>query len=527
MGLRYIKLDLKFRALAMLFAFGLLLAAVGTAGAQTQVSSGRGLDANSMVGSRGVNPGASPGINPALNNQIISGNVTTGKYFRGVGAVGDPRVFQGSLGTNALAGFQRDSYGLSSGGSTYGVAQPFYLPSNTILGVRGIASGAARAGSNIPGSTTLAPPVGEGSQSSRRPTVELPWQQTPELVDTRVDLRTHEQMVAEAGMRSEVVTGSNLFGLRQVGTDLGDVPIMRKPVDSAGVSGPPGLLEKGGVAAEVRSFRALPEWARPGDSQQVEPEQVGGIELYGPTVPEGEGDEQPSGVRQNGQGSGQLAGGIESLPSLADIYERMVAESVATEGSEGQAVTGGEGQEQETDAVLSKMLFYNSFVGSRRNSFNENMAQGETLLKQSYYYQAARAYERAISVNPENPLGYMGRAYSLIGAGDLVSAADSLAMGLEIFPEQAGRKIALPEFYRSQEELDRIIEKLQRLIEAKESGDTRLRLLLGYIYIYGGEEPLGKATLEETAKLAREDPSVSPEMAQIIAKFAKAVAERE
>ena len=184
------------------------------------------------------------------------------------------------------------------------------------------------------------------------------------------------------------------------------------------------------------------------------------------------------------------------------------------------------GQDQPADRIVAKLLLYNSFVGSRKGIFNDYMAQGESLLKQGGYYKAARAYQRAMAIEPDNPLTYLGRAHSLLGAEDLVSAADNLALALEIFSEVGGRKINLPEFYYNQEEFDRIIQKLQEHVKVRQTG-AKVRLLLGYMYIYSGEVPLGTAALQEAVELAGEDPNVSDEWAKIIAAFAREVPKQE
>ena len=71
-------------------------------------------------------------------------------------------------------------------------------------------------------------------------------------------------------------------------------------------------------------------------------------------------------------------------------------------------------------------------MSKREGNFDEYMARGESLLRKGSYYQAARAYVKAIGVRKLNPLGYLGQAYSLAGAGELVSASESLGVGLLI-----------------------------------------------------------------------------------------------
>ena len=222
------------------------------------------------------------------------------------------------------------------------------------------------------------------------------------------------------------------------------------------------------------------------------------------------------------------------MPSIVDIYKQMLADSAAEEqlrpgsADAGTEVispfvpSGEEDQEEAARKLGAKLRSYNTFVGSQRTGFNGYMALGELRLKQTNYYQAASAYRRAIELRPENPLAYLGRAYSLVGAGDLISAANNLGKALAIFPEQAQRKIDLPKFFHSQIELDRITSKLVNLIEANK-GNVRVRLLLGYIYHYSGQNNLAVPVLTEAAELAKTDPKIPVGLAQAIAKFTKAV----
>ena len=125
----------------------------------------------------------------------------------------------------------------------------------------------------------------------------------------------------------------------------------------------------------------------------------------------------------------------------------------------------------------------------------------------------------------ENPLGHLGRAYSLAGAGELVSAAQSLGRALGLFPEQAQTKIDLKKFFRSQKEIDKITGKLGAMAEVKKK-NVRIRLLLGYIHHYSGNTALAGPILREAAELAKTDPSISVKLAETIDKFAKDVSKQ-
>ena len=502
---------------------------------QVRANSGRGLDASRQLGSGGRNSSFRVfrgGFNPSYGNQLISGNVAGGRSFRGLGGTQDTRQFQASLGSSTLSAFARDSYGLGSNPGTQGAAQPFYLPSSTVLGVRGVTGGLARPGSNIPRTADLIPPPPSGPAQGQRTTGVPSRFAGPAPVDLRVNLGPNRRELAPLTAQPVVETASNLFGIRRMTPGLGSV---QTPFVAPGEILPERTIEPlPGQAGAKPSFQALPEWAKPTapGSTELERETVPGVLPQPlPLTPEQES------LNQNLQKAGELieqSSGRLGLPTIVDVYKQMLAESAAerqlppgtgqdgTEAISPLVPSPEEDQEEAARRLGAKLRSYNTFVGSQRSSFNGYMTLGESLLKQANYYQAASAYRRAIELRPENPLAYLGRAYSLTGAGDLISAADSLGKALAIFPEQAQSRIDLPEFFHSQIELDRITGKLVNLIEAK-TENVRVRLLLGYIYHYSGQDNLASAVLTEAADLAKTDPKVPAGLAQAIAKFAQAV----
>ncbi len=505
---------------------------VGGAGAtlgQIQVRGGG--SARQTVGiPRSPDPGGVPGL---LSNRIVSGNVGAGKSFRGSGAIGNFRTFQGSLPTSSLSGFLRDSYGLSNNASNMGIPKSFFLPSSTVLGIRGITSGRARPGSNMPANVSLTPKtpgglVSEGRGRSLR-------DGGSGTVDRRLDLRATGRGLPTVAMDPTIERANNLLGIQRMTPELGLERPYEEVVKEIAAKR---RAEEGTERRSVEpSFQALPAWAQPvieaGEGEEeieaVLPELIGQPRDMTQSIEENLAKSKE--VLEESQGKLGVAG-------IVDIYERMKAEAAARE--QGEEVTTEEepdamrlpelylGEDEEKlqqQGLLEGMQVYNTFVSRRWTSFNEYMARGEALLKTGYYYQALRAYDGAIGLQAMNPLGHLGRAYSLAGAGELISASQSLGRALAIFPEQAWTKIELKSFFANQEEIDRITGKLSRLAEFQK-GDARVRLLLGYIYHYSGRRDLAGPILQEAAELAKTDKSVPADLAEIIGKFSKAVSKR-
>ena len=513
----------------------LIVCVCGICLGQLAVGGGRGLDANRRVGSGGLNTGVNRGFNSAYGNQIISGNVGAGMSFQGVGGIRDPRAFQAGLGSSSLSNFQRDSYGLNNNaaGAGAGAAQPFYLPSSTVLGIQDIAGGRAKTGSNMPSSANLIPktPVGqylgEGRKSSKFG--------VSGTVDGRLDMRARVRSLPLIAGGPTVERASNLLGVGRRSPELG----LERPYDEVvkEIVAKRQMEEESARRSTKRSFQALPAWAQPvmesGGGQ--EGREGGSPGLVG--QPSGMSEQMAKNLAESREVLEQSQGKL-GVPNLVDIYEQMMAERAADEQREvvAQEVTpktiglpdlyvGNEEDKIRDQKLLESIQVYSTFVSRRRTSFNDYMARGEAMLKTRSYYQASQAYEGAISLERMNPLGYLGRAYSLAGAGELVSASESLGQALAIFPEQAGTKIDLRGFFASQEEIDRITGKLVKLAEFKE-GDARVRLLLGYMYHYSGKRDLAVPVLQEAAALAKTDASVPAELAEIIGKFAEAVSKQ-
>src|SRR5262245_40545020 len=89
--------------------------------AQYRVNNGNALDASNRSGSGGLNQGGDSRIgrgqySGVTGNQIVTGNVTAGKHFRGFVPYGDARGFRGTTGSQASDFFIRGSSGTPYGG---------------------------------------------------------------------------------------------------------------------------------------------------------------------------------------------------------------------------------------------------------------------------------------------------------------------------------------------------------------------------------------------------------------------------
>lgn len=125
-----IKARILIAAVAAVPLFGL----VSTSGAQYRLpQDGRALDANNRVGSNGTNPNDSANRAPVSGNDIVTGNVTGGKQFRGNVPYRNANEFRGNTSGGAIDDFikQSSSADPNGPGSSYRV-QTFYGDARTV-----------------------------------------------------------------------------------------------------------------------------------------------------------------------------------------------------------------------------------------------------------------------------------------------------------------------------------------------------------------------------------------------------------
>ncbi|GIW76932.1 MAG: hypothetical protein KatS3mg104_1995 [Phycisphaerae bacterium] len=112
-----------------------ILTSTGITLAQYQVDRSGANDANNRIGSGGRNVRSEQPKPWQLANDIVYGNVTGGKAFRGRLGSTDPRAFRGSTATSVSDNFIRQSSGVSTSGMASFNAtetQPFFGDSRAV-----------------------------------------------------------------------------------------------------------------------------------------------------------------------------------------------------------------------------------------------------------------------------------------------------------------------------------------------------------------------------------------------------------
>jgi hypothetical protein len=116
--------------------------AITPAQAQVQVQDGAALDANQQVGSGGFNQAGNQ-VDYRARNLLVTGNVGGGRAFQGSIGYGADGAFQGSLGSDNLFNFRRDSVfsapaasGLNFNARQVGDRTVVTRPSDNLVGLR-------------------------------------------------------------------------------------------------------------------------------------------------------------------------------------------------------------------------------------------------------------------------------------------------------------------------------------------------------------------------------------------------------
>jgi hypothetical protein len=200
-------------AAGLLAAAGLAATPFPAAAQHRSNNDGRALDANKRVGSGGQNDGA-PGNNGygrngpmVTGNQIVTGNVTAGRQFRGAVPYGDPANFRGpTSGSFSSDRFVRDSAGVprSYGSPEVDLSRPtaFYGSGRAAPPPTGYVPTAGATGGYIPTDTAVARP-NLGLARSYSPTLD-PALRSGELVMPSLDGANRESMLS----------ASPLYGVR-------------------------------------------------------------------------------------------------------------------------------------------------------------------------------------------------------------------------------------------------------------------------------------------------------------------------
>ncbi|MFQ5425254.1 MAG: tetratricopeptide repeat protein [Phycisphaerae bacterium] len=470
---------------------------------------GRLYDANPGIGLGGYNA-ARPGFTAGLRaNAVITGNVTGLGAFHGVSPVVQNNQFRDGLPSAGLAGFRRQSVGLRDLRAGRAPVSAFYFdPAQTVGDLGYIRRGLTRPGSSQIVSPNVRPP----SVSSRRvhgaggPVVSDPVDLRIEGTVGRPDIGgvVYRRVIPESltvpalGGASvfDRAAQSSIFGPRlpalservkrlrtgarlDASALLGLRPVAEEAEQESGSTIEPGRLD--GEASEM-TFAPEPQAGPPSRTG-------GGVRAMG-----GDGLMRPGASADTEAGGEGVGAGARTVPGAAG--PRRLSAGDVKRAASARTWAGSHGDD--TVAV---------FVDRHRDVVARHLAVGDAALRRGAYYNAAREFDLAHTVDPKNPLPLLKRGHALAAAGDFVSAVRSLLAGIELHPQIAAIELDLPAMVGGRDTFDRRRVALEDRLGRGE--DTELRFLLGYLEYYSGLQEAGLRDLSAAAKAAPADSIIS------------------
>lgn len=485
---------------------------------QYYIQQGYGMDANTRLGSGGINP-ARPAYQPNVTNRIVTGNVTGGAAFRGFSPIRDPSSFflgatPGTVGTGSallpgtggrlgglpsdrLTDFRRDSVGINElrrmPVSPLRMPMPYYSSSSTVMN-----TGQIRQGLNQPGTSQVRSsyePIQRDTYAQPPSPLELarrPGVGSPLSVDDRlVRIATGQAVTGPTNPR---LLRSPLFaGVRQVPLSTVSAEADRAaPAPMTGLAdrtaAPIRPQRRGGLAGAEDRLDARED--RPRDARFGQP---------APERPMGWPAENIQLPPDSSKGHGRLRRLIDEEATAEEAPSGSLARRVGGPIEDEAAAAPGQRR-------LAQPYFdpgeesMRTFVGTTDERLGEQLAEAESLLRDGRYYDAARRYEMAQAIDLRNPLPLFGKGMALLAAGDYVSSANDLFMAIQLAGRRGAIEIDLQQFVPDLKILDRRRAFLEQQLEAYD--DFRLRFLLGWAEYMSDMPDRGLQNMRAAAQVA-------------------------
>lgn len=434
------------------------------AGQVSITQTGRELDANTRVGSGGVNtPRLGTPQGDIFGNLYVTGQVTAGRSFRGDVPYSASNQLSLTLPSQSVDNFTRDSVGLNTvaRGGVF-APQPYYSLDRTVLGAGAIAAGQAAPGTNVPRTTTL-----EGAAVSQR-------LYRAAVVDYAPLLSPQQTGVIRVDEPSVVSAAAIASALRPEGAV--------RP-QTSGLFGLLSSQQTEQVAEQLmnRMLADDPEALRAGGEQSL--------------VPAAERVGEP--VEESTAPTATPMPQVQPIPDQ-DIFIDMLYALAQRRAQQGAGPTvnlpgtpfpddDGFGQDmresQYSQAVVEsthQQIILHGLAGRQPDAFNRFMELGDRRLREGKFYEAAGNYETARVIRRDNPLAAVGAGLSYLAAGEARTAAYYLTLAMELFPPLMEVKLDLDRIGGSEAVAERLEEIRARLTEPVVEADIGLVFLLSY-----------------------------------------------
>ncbi len=406
-------------------------------------------------------------------NNVMTGNVTGGKEFRGFVPYRSSSDFHGVLGTKSMDNFIRDS----SGTNTYnrgsvGKSSAYYSATSSVTSMRNRHVYGARTTRNYKLNGIVDnPTMGSVGYSSRR---------SPRAIS-----QVHSGAISNVLVKPLV----------------GDTNVK------------PGVFQKDlyNIAVDKNSKKSISEEEiktpnRVNDQKvtlkPLEPEQVQSPDTLN----------DADRLKQIEAEYNDVFSQIESTKTKSQASK--INEKDATQDnqdSDENDLVSSALKVTKIEKASSQRTKAKSIIGDHKNfasyaddKFNGYMRQAHTYIKKGQYYKAANAFSLAKVFRSDDPLPLAGKALALLGAGEYMNSSLYLQKAILAYDKFPQIDINLEEMIGDKDVLQ------SRIVEIKEwqkkSESAQLALLLSYIYLQTGHLDWAK---EEIEKAENSDSSIS------------------
>ncbi len=455
---------------------GILAGLVGPVRGQFYAYQEGVMDANNRVGSLGLNTSAQFDSIIPRANLYITGNVTGGARFQGLVPYASPYEFQGSLGSDTLGTFRRDSVGLESLGGGMTGARMYVNPSRSVT---------SSFGRNVFDTGHFNPATATPVGASLMPMGQYKDDLLSRPLDSSFSFRRRSEAAGDVLPSGQFRPGQRRFQ----GFDVEDRTER---------------LNRVGRFPYQNLMRPQEQLRMEDEEQMREAEQRG--------RQQGQRDSQDMRLEEQEEEFDPLA----FRRILPHRDEKTVDEDTAEREDErdmledysvlprpGMGLSRGErepGTHKDDEVSPGEKMTRRERDEIRRQIegyINQHMTRGAVAMRKGDYYTAANAYGDVGRVTPLHYEPHLKKAMALFGAGEYMSAGYFLDRAIQLAPQEALQDIKLSELFPGQKKFK---EKFSELNEWKDrTGQPLLMFLSGYIYWQQGE--LQKASDELKASL--------------------------
>ncbi len=426
--------------------------------------------------SSGRNTGLRRSPNPvgSSGNDVITGNVSGDKYFRGNVPYRSATNFGGSTSSTSLDNFLRRSSDSSVYDYNSGRYKPYYSTSGSVSLIR-------------PGRSAVfsAPDVDfSGRVAAGTTTTDA----LPQRMNTNPDHQLFSNQMRSIQLNSEetrraIETDLNTrFKNLQVENVEADVEIQKVKPDLAKAKG------------QVDALRTeLKEKQRQAVLNKFDPEKA-------------EEPQQATKLTETERLAAKVASG-EQL----DVYDQMrmevvglgemlkVKQEIAKQESPTQEESLEETQKDPSpEKIVVEAKTHKTLAAFKNDKFNKHLRLAESYLKEGKYYQASNAYSLAEFFKPGDPIVYAGKSQALFAAGEFMSSAYYLSEAVRVFPGIVKIKIDIVAIVDDRDVLESRASDVEELI--KEFNSVELKYLLSYVYCQMGRLDRAKELIDDAYK---------------------------